>query len=162
MHRRSLLLLVVPALLRGVPLLMGRWRTVTTTQGGIGALYEFDSGGKATYSSAAIVEMDYRLDQNQLTLGGQSVGIGFHPDGGLQLNYGKNQIEDFTRQGKGADATNPILGEWKGSRMMENRRLPVTLQFHGGGRALVIYLKAEGCRYQSGPPSSDAWIMTPV
>jgi hypothetical protein len=131
---------------------------VTTTRGGIGAVYDFSPNGGATYSSAAIVEMPYQQDGNQIILGGQPIGIGWHPDGQLQFNYGNNQVEDYLREGKMVNAANPLLGEWKGSRVMQGQRLPVTLQFRTSNSALlVILLKTQAGRYQ---PAADSWTLT--
>jgi hypothetical protein len=130
---------------------------VETTKGGIGAVYDFRPDGSASYSSAALVEMDYRLAGNLLTLGDQRAGIGWHPDGRLQLNYGGDQLEDFVRQGK-AEAPESLLGEWHGSRVMAGRKLPVTLQFRKDGRALlVIELSTQMGRYNV---SEGGWVLT--
>ena len=157
MDRRTLLLLTLPFLLRGAGPITGRWRSVETTKGGIGAVYDFRPDGTASYSSAALVEMDYRLVGNLLTLGEQRAGIGWHPDGRLQLNYGGDQVEDFVRQGKG-EAPESLLGEWRGNRVMGGRKVPVTLQFRADGRALlVIELSTQLGRYAG---TENGWVLT--
>jgi hypothetical protein len=144
--------------MNAAPALAGRWRSVTTTRGGIGAVYDFRATGVAAYSSAAIVDMDYQASPGQISMGGQAVGMGWHPDGRLQFNYGGNNVEDYTRQGKVVDPATPLLGEWKGTRLMAGRPVPVLLQFHPANRALlVMYLKTQTGRYQS---SGDAWVIT--
>jgi hypothetical protein len=161
MRRRSLVVLTVHSLCCGTPSIVGRWRSVTTTRGGIGAVYDFQANGKAAYSSAAIVETDFRLSGNQLTLGEVPVGIGWHPDGRLQFNHGNGELENFTREGKPVDAERPLLGEWTGNRMMEGRRIPVTMQFQAGDRALlVIYLRTVLGRYQPGTAPNGKWTVT--
>ncbi len=158
MDRRSCLLLAFPASLSGASPLAGRWRSVTTTRGGIGAVYEFRSNGRATYSSVALVDMEYQLAGNQLTLGGQAVGVGWHADGRMQLNFGQGQVEDFTRQGKVTEATQPLLGEWKGRREMAGRRAPVSLQFHANRRAVMaVFLKSVAGQYLV---TGDGWTLT--
>jgi hypothetical protein len=151
MHRRNFIALTLPACLPAAASLNGRWRSVTTSRGGIGAVY-FQPNGAARYSSAAIVAIGYQPDGNQIILGGQPVGVGWHPDGRLQFNFGGNQVEDYVRQGKLVDPERPLLGEWKGLRTMQGRQLPVTLQFHANGQALmVIFLKTLAGRYTTAP-----------
>lgn len=156
MTRRSLLLAAAPALLPGATALTGRWRSVTTTKGGIGAVYDFQAGGRATYSSCALVEMPYQLEGDQLNIGGQPVGVGWHPDGRLQLNFGQNHLEDYTRRGE-ASSANRLQGEWKGSRVMNGQRVPVTLQFRPGGQALlVMQLREYQGTYRA---TADGWTL---
>lgn len=158
MNRRSLLALALPSFALGATPLTGRWRSVKTTGGGIGAVYDFSPNGSATYSSAAIVEMVYQQEGNQITLGGQPIGIGWHPDGRLQFNYGNNHVEDYTRQGKVVDAANPLLGEWKGNKVMQGQRVPMLLQFRGGNAALLMILfKTQSGHYHA---SAGSWTLT--
>lgn len=138
MTRRNLLLIALPAIgADGLPF-AGRWRSVTTTQGGIGAVYEFAGNGAASYSSCAIGELGYRQEGSQLSIDGKAVGMGWHPDGRLQLNYGQNMLEDFTRFGDVVDSANPLLGEWRGSRVMAGKRLPTIYQFQKDGRIQFV------------------------
>ena len=48
--------------------LTGRWRSVETSQGGIGAVYQFHADGTVDFSPGAIVDMPYRLEGDQLIL----------------------------------------------------------------------------------------------
>lgn len=138
MTRRSLLLIALPAFCaEGLPF-VGRWRSVTTTKGGIGAVYEFDGKGVTNYSSCAIGEIGYRQEGGQLSIEGKAVGMGFHPDGRLQLNYGQNVLEDYTRFGEMVEAANPLLGEWRGTRVMAGKRLPTLYQFQKNGRVQFV------------------------
>lgn len=41
---------------------------MTTSQGGIGAMYEFGADGTIRFSPGAIMDMPYRLEGNQLIL----------------------------------------------------------------------------------------------
>ena len=158
MRRRPFFFLAFSPLLSAEPEIVGRWRSMTTTQGGIGAIYEFMANARASYTSAALVEGDYRQDGNQLTFAGQGIGFGWHPDGRLQLNFGKDQLEDYTRQGKAPDPGNPILGEFRGTRLMGGVSVPVTLQFKNNNRALfAIHLKTVNGRYQA---VDGGWSMT--
>ncbi len=158
MKRRQFLALPIPMLLVGASPIVGRWRSVTTTKGGIGAVYDFKANGSVAYSSAALVESEFSLDGQVLTLGGQRVGIGWHPDGRLQLNFGQDVVEDYSRKGAVVDAANPLLGEWEGSRNMAGRKIPVSMKFAAGNRALmVLFLKTVVGRYQGG---AGPWTLT--
>src|SRR3954454_13693205 len=48
--------------------LLGRWRAVETSRGGIGTMFEFRKGGVVEYSPGAVVEMSYRVEGNELVL----------------------------------------------------------------------------------------------
>ena len=158
MNRRELMLLAIPSFLSGASPIVGRWRSVTTTKGGIGAVYDFRANGSVAYSSAALVDLEYSLEGQVLTVGGQRVGIGWHTDGRLQLNFGQNAIEDYSRKGEVVDAAQPLLGEWAGHRFMAGRQIPVTMLFRAGGRSLtVLYLKTTMGRYQGG---AGPWTLT--
>jgi len=158
MNRRSLLLLAAPALLRGADAIVGRWRSVTTTKGGIGAVYEFGVNGRTKYSSAALLDMEYQVEGPYLKLAGQTIGMGWHPDGRLQLNYGKDQVEDYSRRGKAMDTARHLLGEWTGTRVMAGRALPAAYLFGEGNKALhVLLLKTLGGQWKA---AGQGWSLT--
>src|ERR1022692_2443326 len=48
--------------------LLGRWRSLKTTKGGIGSMLIFHSDGGFEFSPGAIVEMTYRIEGGQLIL----------------------------------------------------------------------------------------------
>jgi hypothetical protein len=48
--------------------LAGRWRSVETSKGGIGAVYQFHADGTIDFSPGAIVDMPYRVEGDQLIL----------------------------------------------------------------------------------------------
>jgi hypothetical protein len=149
MNRRGLFVLAIPLFGAGPVPFSGRWRSVSVTRGGIGGVYDIDARGTVQYSSAAIVEMPYAIDANQLRINQQSVGFGFHPDGRLQLNFGSNHLEDYTRHGAAPNPAVPLEGEWRGRRLMAGQSLPVIFQFHPGGKAqMVILLKTVKGRVQ--------------
>lgn len=137
----------------------GRWRSESTTKGGIGGVYEIDARGIVKYTSAAIVDMDYRQEGNQLVLAGQPVGMGWHPDGRLQLNFGNNVLEDLVRRGDKKDAAQPLVGEWAGTRVMNGVRLPYIYQFGANGKALmVIWIKSRTGKLAN--KSAGSWQIT--
>jgi hypothetical protein len=151
MKRRYLICSLLPFCAQAADGLLGRWRSMTTTRGGIGAVYEFMKGGVVRYSSAAIVEMPFEQDGNQLKMSSQNVGMGWHADGRLQLNFGRNVVEDYVRVGGIADSAEPLLGEWKGRRVMGEREVPVLLQFRATKVMLmVLQLKTYTGRYSGG------------
>jgi hypothetical protein len=47
--------------------LVGRWRSVETSKGGIDAMYDFLDDGTARFSNGTIVPMQYRLNGDRLT-----------------------------------------------------------------------------------------------
>ena len=48
------------------PSLIGRWRSVETSKGGIGAVYHFHADGTVDFSPGAIVDMPYRVEGDQV------------------------------------------------------------------------------------------------
>src|SRR3977135_1474951 len=46
--------------------LIGRWRSIETSKGGIGAMYQFRADGTFDFSPGAIVDMPYRMEGDQL------------------------------------------------------------------------------------------------
>jgi len=158
MKRRLFLASFLLPFLQGQDTITGRWRSVTTTKGGIGAVYVFKPGGSVRYSSAALVDTPYRREGQTLTLGDQVVGMGWHPDGRLQFNYGQGVLEDYTRVGKQPDQAEPLIGEWQGTRDFSGRALPVRLIFHQDGQAAMhLEIRTLTGRYQ--PLPKGGWRM---
>jgi hypothetical protein len=48
--------------------LLGRWRSLETSKGGVGAMFEFRKDGVVDYSPGVVVEMKYRIEGDQLVL----------------------------------------------------------------------------------------------
>ena len=48
--------------------IVGRWRSLATSKGGIGEAYEFHSDGTVDCSIGAIVEMPWRIENDELIL----------------------------------------------------------------------------------------------
>src|SRR5665213_418354 len=46
--------------------LLGRWRSVETSKGGIGAVYHVHPDGTVEFSPGAIVDMPYRVEGDQV------------------------------------------------------------------------------------------------
>jgi hypothetical protein len=123
--------------------LVGRWRSLETSKGGIGAMLEFHADGTVDFSPGAVVESPYRLDGHQLILpsgtnGGpeQKTTIAFVGD---KLRIGEGAAtSQFTRKGAGVDPSNPIIGEWNGTRDMEGHQLEMRWLFYPSGKSLML------------------------
>jgi hypothetical protein len=142
----TLLLLAValPALAQDAAPWLGRWRSLETSKGGIGAMYEFRPNGAIRFSPAAVVDMSYRLESNHLFLPPATVG-GPEQDWTLEWVNG-NQLRtwagqtyvEYRRVGTVSDPSRPIIGEWTGTRQVEGRNLTVTLAFAATGKLLML------------------------
>ena len=131
--------------------LVGRWRSVTTSKGGIGAMYDFLADGTARFSPGAIVPMQYRLDGNRLTTypeDGPPFTLSWTGADKVGFSVGAS-TETYTRLGAQRDANNPLLGEWTGSRDMDGKKVAVHWTFGGDGNAVLMirFLTMDG-RYQ--------------
>lgn len=139
--------------------LLGRWRSVETSKGGIGATYEFHPGGKIDISPGAIVESRYQLQDKTLVLKTgaepeQRLTIGWTPDGRLKLGPAANQQEVLTRFGDApAAASDRLQGEWRGERNMGGNRVAVRWIFSrtadqtDGKVLLIVAFKTEKGNY---------------
>jgi hypothetical protein len=54
--------------------ILGRWRSMETSMGGIGVMFEFHAGGVVDYSPGAVVETPWRKEDGQLVLPSGTVG----------------------------------------------------------------------------------------
>jgi hypothetical protein len=133
--------------------LVGRWRSLETSQGGIGAVYQFNFDRTIDFSPGAIVDMPYRVERNQLilppaTAGGPEIRstLAWPANDVLRMST-QGQTEEYRRQGA-ADPRDRLLGEWLTSREMNGQRMPVQMFFYPGGKSLlVIRFKTEHGRY---------------
>jgi len=123
---------------------VGRWRSLGTSKGGIGALYEFRSDGTADFSLGAVVEMPWRIENNQLilplsTTSGpeQKYTLSWLGDNKLSLAT-EGTVTELTRVGDHANTGNPILGEWIENREMAGRKLVAHWLFYPGGKILFL------------------------
>ena len=103
--------------------IVGRWRSLETSKGGIGVMYEFHSDGAVDFSPGAIVEMQWRIENNQLVLPSATVG-GDEQKCTLQWpsdsKWSKTEggVTELTRVGDRSHADKPIVGEWIEHREM--------------------------------------------
>ena len=105
--------------------LVGRWRSVETSKGGIGAMYDFAADGTARFSPGAIVPMQYRLNGDQLAFypsEGQASSLSWIGDDHMRMSVNGGS-EELTRLGARRDAENKLIGEWIGTRDMAGKRV---------------------------------------
>ena len=124
--------------------LVGRWRSIETSKGGIGAMYQFHADGTVDFSPGAVVEMPYRVEGDQLifppatTTGPeQKSAIAFVGDHQLRVTAGGG-TEEYRRQGAVQDPANRLLGEWLTSRDMDGQRVSVRMFFYPTGKSLLL------------------------
>jgi hypothetical protein len=124
--------------------IVGRWRALETSKGGIGAIYEFRSDGTVDFSPGAIVEAQWRIENNQLILppgtndgAEQKQTLKWFGDNKLSLVSGAAVIE-LARVGDRADAANPMIGEWIESREMAGSKSEAHWLFYQGGKLLFL------------------------
>jgi len=123
---------------------VGRWRSLETSKGGIGVLYEFRSDGTVDFSPGAVVEMPWRVENNQLilpaaTTGGTEQKLNLKWLGDNKLSWATEAgVIELARVGNRADAGNPMLGEWIENREMAGRKLEAHWLFYPGGKILLL------------------------
>jgi len=124
--------------------IVGRWRSLETSEGGIGAMYEFHANGTVDYSPGAVVEMPWRIENDDLVLPPATVGGPVQKKTLKWLSENKVQFvegdssEELTRSGDRSDAGNPIIGEWMGTREMDGRKLEMHWFFYPAGKGLFL------------------------
>jgi hypothetical protein len=108
--------------------LVGRWRSVETSEGSIGAMYEFKADSTMRFSPGAIVVMPYRLEGDS---GGpeQKSTIAWTGEDLFRMSVSGQDGGTYRRQGTRIDPRNPLVGEWLGSRQMDGRALEMRLIF---------------------------------
>lgn len=123
--------------------LVGRWRSVETSKGGIGAIYQFNADGTLDFSPGAIVNMPYRVEGDQLILPPATTT---DPEMKSTLTWPTNDVlrmsmqgqsEEYQRQGA-ADPRDRLLGEWLTWREMDGHRMPAEMFFYPGGNSLLV------------------------
>ncbi len=125
--------------------LIGRWRSVETSKGGIGAVYLFNPDGAVEFSPGAIVDMPYRLEGDQLilppatTTGPEMKSTLTWPSNDVLRMSMQGQTEDYQRRGA-ADPRDRLLGEWLTSREINGQRMPVEMFFYPAGRSMLMIL----------------------
>ena len=120
--------------------LAGRWRSVETSKGGIGAMYDFQANGAVSFSPGAIVPSPYRIEGDRLTIGVQDPAqytVAFNGESHLRLTIA-GQSEEYTRLGNPVSHENLLLGEWTGNRDMDGQKVLVHWIFGADSSALLM------------------------
>jgi hypothetical protein len=125
--------------------IVGRWRSLETSKGGIGEVYEFRSDGTLDYSPGAVVEMPWRIENNQLVLPPETdngaerkVNLKWSGENKVSLNSEAGVVIELSRVGNLADAKNPIIGEWIEHREMAGLKLEAHYLFYKRGKLLLV------------------------
>ena len=109
--------------------LVGRWRSVETSKGGIGAMYDFGADGTVHFSPGAIVPTQYRLEGDRLTLspsGGVAYTLSWNGDDHMKLTVNGAGSEEYNRLGAEQSPRNKLVGEWTGREIWMAGRLSST------------------------------------
>lgn len=133
-----------------LPALVGRWRSVQTSNGGIGTLYAFHQDGTVDVSFGAEVEIPYRVAGDSLFLNDEprpdepqngerpaAQKLKFSDDNHLQISEAGGKTQELTRKGSATDPTNPILGEWTTIRA-DLHGVEATQIFYPTGKCLLV------------------------
>jgi hypothetical protein len=130
--------------------LVGRWRSLETSEGGIGALLEFHADGSVDFSPGAVVEARYRIEANQLILASDSKA---GPEQRMTIEFvgedkvhfrsaGNNAAEpkavELVRRGARTDPFNLLIGEWNGTRDIGGHRVEMRWLFYPTGKNLLL------------------------
>ena len=125
--------------------LLNRWRTTVADKGGLGAIFEFRSGGVLFIRPGAVVDGGYSVEGSEIVLpplrengppNRQTIDL--KQPGKLRLLQGQQVSMDLTRVGK-APAGNPsIVGEWVGMRKMDGQNLEMQIFFYANGKSLFL------------------------
>jgi len=105
--------------------LLGKWRSVETSKGGIGAVLNFRANGTFDYSPGAVIGGTYRIEQNRVitayengdpensmtiqSVSADTLRLGPPSDAGLPEGAGSF---DLKRVGRPEDPNNLLLGAW--------------------------------------------------
>jgi hypothetical protein len=126
--------------------LVGRWRTVETSKGGLGSMMTFQAGAVVEYSPGAIVDMPYRVEGNDVILPPatttgpeQRVPMIWNGTDRLRLGPTGQTGMDLTRQKSALDdSIVPLVGEWAGVQDMGGQKVQVSYLFYPAGRSLLL------------------------
>ncbi|HVO98733.1 MAG TPA: hypothetical protein VMT15_11735 [Bryobacteraceae bacterium] len=122
------------------PELLGRWRSLETSKGGIGAVVIFRANGVVDFSPGAVVDTTYRIEGKELvfpppTANGPELRQKMDFTGADRLRLAE---ANWTRAGAAPDPGNLILGEWVGKREMDGRPMEARYLFYPGGKFLFL------------------------
>ena len=124
--------------------IVGRWRSLETSKGGIGYVWEFRADGTVDFSGSAVVEMPWRIEGNQLILPPATTD---GPEQKYTLKWlGDNKLRweaeggvaELARVGNRSDHANPIIGEWIENREMGGHNLEARYLFYPRSEVLLL------------------------
>ncbi len=125
--------------------MLGRWRTVASNEKGVGAMYEFKTGGVVLIRPGAIAPGLYALEGNQMVLPALQAGappnrqlIDLSQPGRLRLMQGNQVSMDLSRVGKAPGGKPTVIGEWVGMKLTEGQNLEMRIFFYPGGKSLFL------------------------
>ncbi len=110
-------------------------------------MFEFHADGAVEYLTGAVVDLSYRVEGDHLIsresaksdselreimkwVGADKVQF--------QASASVGEGQEFVRTGPQKSTTEPLLGEWLGSREMDGRKLKVLRLFQPGGKMLLM------------------------
>jgi hypothetical protein len=124
--------------------IVGRWFSLERSKGRIGQLCEFRSNGTVDYSIGAIVDMPWRIENNQLTLPPattdgpeQKYTLKWLGDNKLRLET-EGSVTELARVGNRSANGNPIIGEWIENREMGGHNVEARWLFYARGKVLLL------------------------
>jgi hypothetical protein len=176
---RKLLLVIAMACTTGTAAdrnMIGRWRSLETSKGGIGGMFVFREDGTLEFSPGAVVETEYRVEGNRLIMPGGTVNgpeqvwvIESLMKNELRLSPEEWQPKEapgapasapsmrMMREGEVVDPRKLILGTWQSSGQspssdkVSGRSAPIiksTWQFRADGFVLLtVPFQIEKGRY---------------
>jgi hypothetical protein len=121
--------------------LMGRWRSMETSKGGIGAMFEFRGDGTLSFSPGAVVEMNYRVEGKELIFPPATTTGPEQRQKMEWVNADRVTLggaETLSRQGAARDPANPLFGEWTAPRDMGGTKMEARYFFEPTGKVLLL------------------------
>ena len=125
--------------------LLNRWRTTVVSKGGLGAMFEFRTGGVVFIRPGAVVDGVYSVEGNEMVLpplrengppNRQTIDL--KQPGKLRLLQGQQVSMDLTRVGKAPSGNPTVVGEWVGMRKMDGQNLEMRIFFYASGKSLFL------------------------
>jgi hypothetical protein len=124
--------------------IVGRWRSLETSKGGIGTIIEFRSDGTVDFSPGAVVEMPWHIENSQIILppatdGGadRKANLKWLGDNNLSL-VSEDSVISLARVGDHANTGISFIGEWIEIREMAGRKLEAHWLVYPGGKLLFL------------------------
>ena len=135
---------------------VGRWRSLESSKGGIGGLFTFHADGSLEFSPGVVLLSKYRVEGDRLTgppgtvNGPETVQViqSLTPST-LRVSSNQSWTMELTRQGKPEDPHQALVGVWTVKGSEEARQW----EFHSDGTLLV----SSGPKPSAGCCPSSCW-----